>query len=188
MDYFLFRLLNQLAGRWLWLDSLAIFLASYCEYILVSLFLIWLLWRFLFQKPERKKTIQWFFLAVISVTFSRLIITELIRFFYYRPRPFVAEQVYQLLEHSATGSFPSGHAAFFFALSTIIYLVNKKVGLLFFVASFLICLARIFVGLHYPLDIAAGLLIGIFSGWIVKKIIDSRTCSRGPKAHRQNFF
>lgn len=174
MDYFLFNFFNQLAGQWLWLDVVAIFLAKYLSYVLVFGFLLWLLWKFIFQKSERKKTVQLFFWAVFSVILSRLIITELIRFFYYRPRPFISEQIYQLLEHFPTGSFPSGHAAFFFALSAVIYFYNKKAGLVFFMASFFIVLSRIFVGLHYPLDILGGIIIGIFSAWAIGGLFKKR--------------
>ena len=75
-----------------------------------------------------------------------------------------------LLSHEATSSFPSGHAAFYFALSTIIYFYNKKAGLLFLFASFLISISRVFVGIHWPFDIFAGAIVGIFSGWIILKI------------------
>jgi undecaprenyl-diphosphatase len=81
------------------------------------------------------------------------------------------------LSHSVSSSFPSGHAAFFFALSTVLLLYNKKfyprpkfwwgAGLFFFLASFLISIARVFVGIHWPSDILAGAAIGIFSGWLI---------------------
>jgi len=131
--------------------------------------LAWLSWDFLFKKERYLKTIKIVVLSLGAALFSRLIIVEIIRWFYFRPRPFIALQVHQLLEHSASSSFPSGHAAFFFALSAVIYFYNKKAGLLFFAASFLIGLARIFVGIHYPLDILAGALIGIFFGWLANK-------------------
>ncbi len=145
-------------------------MAKYLGYLLVGILLTWLIWDFLFRKERYQKTIKIISLSLGAALFSRLIITELIRWLYYRPRPFVSNQVNQLISHSASGSFPSGHGAFFFALSTVIYFYNKKAGLLFFLASFLIGLARIFVGLHYPSDILAGALIGIFFCWLGNKL------------------
>ena len=167
MDAYLFHFLNQWAGQWLCLDALAVFLAKYLGYFLVCLLLAWLSWDFLFRKERYLKTIKVISLSLGAAVFSRLIIVEIIRWLYFRPRPFVALQVHQLLEHSASSSFPSGHAAFFFALSAVIYLHNKKTGWAFFAASFLIVLARVFVGIHYPLDILAGALTGIFFGWLI---------------------
>ena len=68
-------------------------------------------------------------------------------------------------------AFPSGHAAFFFALSTVVYFYNKKAGIGFFVASFLISISRVFGGVHWPTDILAGVLVGIFSAWFILKIL-----------------
>jgi len=170
MDFYLFNFLNQWAGQWLCLDGLAIFLAKYLGYFLVLLLIAWLIWDFFFKKERYKRTTKVISLSLGAALFSRLVITELIRWLYYRPRPFVISQVNQLISHSPSGSFPSGHAAFFFALATVIFLNNKKAGFLFFSASFLIGLARIFVGLHYPSDILAGALIGIFFGWLTNKL------------------
>jgi len=169
MDVYLFHFLNQWAGQWLCLDASAVFLAKYLGYLLVCFLLAWLTWDFLFRKEKWQRTIKIIGLSLGAALFSRFIVVEIIRWFYFRPRPFVDEQVNQLLEHSASSSFPSGHAAFFFALSMVIYLYNKKAGWAFFAASFLIVLARVFVGIHYPLDILAGALIGIFFGWLANK-------------------
>jgi len=52
----------------------------------------------------------------------------------------------------------------------VLFLYNKKFGYIFFIAAFLISLARVFGGIHYPLDILAGAIVGIFSGWLVERI------------------
>ena len=110
-----------------------------------------------------------FFQALVSAAFARVVIVALIRWIWPRPRPFIENNVNLLLTHNSS-AFPSGHAAFFFALSTVIYFYNKKFGILFFLASFLICISRVFVGIHWPLDILAGAVVGIFSGWLIHKI------------------
>ena len=112
--------------------------------------------------------------AILAGIVSRLFFTELIRWILPKSRPFIENDVNLLLIRDATSSFPSGHAAFYFALATVIYFYNKKAGLLFFLASFLIVLSRVFVGIHWPLDILAGALVGIFSGWLVIKWVKSK--------------
>ena len=99
-------------------------------------------------------------IAVVSTLIARYAVTELVRLAYHRPRPFSALSVQQLLTNDAW-SFPSGHAAFFFALATVAYLYNKKWGIAFLIAAILIGLARIAAGIHYPSDILGGALIGI---------------------------
>jgi len=162
MDLYSFNLLNQFAGRWFWLDSLGIFFAKYFEYVLIFCLLLFLLVKF-------KKYWKMVFQALLSAFLARFVIVELIRWLWQRPRPFIENNVNLLLTHNSA-SFPSGHAAFYFALSTIVFLYNKKAGVLFYIASFLICLARVFTGLHWPTDILAGAVIGIIFGWLVNKI------------------
>lgn len=162
MDLYLFQQINQFAGRWLWLDALGIYFAEYFGYALILSLL-------LFPAVRFRKYFKMIVEAIISAILARFVIVELIRWIWQRPRPFVQNNVNLLLTHNAS-AFPSGHAAFFFALSTIVYLYNKKAGILFFIASFLICLARVFAGIHWPLDILAGAVVGIFSGYLIHKI------------------
>lgn len=69
----------------------------------------------------------------------------------------------RILKSPTDYSFFSGHAASSFAITLLWYLfVRKKVkwAVIFFVWPTLFSLSRIFVGVHYPLDIIAGSLIG----------------------------
>jgi len=165
MDNLIFQQINNLALKNLYLDELAIFCASFLGYILIGILFILLIRNF---KKYYKIVVQ----AFISGIFARFIIIEIIRFIWYRPRPFITEPVNLLLHHNFSASFPSGHATFFFALSTLIYLYNKKTGLLFLVASFLISISRVFCGIHWPADILAGASVGILSALIIKKIFE----------------
>ena len=82
----------------------------------------------------------------------------LIRIFHYNPRPFVLGLGHQLIEHDATTSFPSFHATFLFSLALPL-LAQKNTrctALLILLLGFGIAWARIFVGVHYPLDMAGG--------------------------------
>ena len=96
---------------------------------------------------------------------------EVIRFFYDSSRPFITLVFKPLIDLEISNSFPSGHASVFFALATAVFLFNKKWGYCFFVGAILIGLARIFVGVHWPLDIAGGLAVGILSVLLVWKFL-----------------
>lgn len=194
-DFYIFQQINQFAGKNIWLDALMVFCAKYLEY-----FLIFFLFLFLFsfslrktsdvsgtrdeRKPEvkRLKNLKKYWLmvvvAVLAGGFSRLVVVNIIRWLWFRPRPFVAldaNSVNLIFQHPNIASFPSGHAAFYFALSAVIYFYNKKAGKLFFFISFLISFARVFSGIHWPLDILVGAIIGTFFGWLAIKIF-SHSC------------
>ncbi len=167
IDFYIFQQINQFAGRWIWLDNIGIFFAKYFEYFLIILIFLILL----FYKKAGWKLIFQSFLAAILARFG---IVELIRYFFPRTRPFVENHVNLLLNKINESSFPSGHAAFYFALSTVIYSYNKRAGIFFFIASFLISISRVFVGVHWPLDIIAGALVGVFSGWLILKLTKTK--------------
>ena len=156
MNEILFVKINMLAGQNIWLDRFMIFSAEYLGYFLILLLLVPLMIP-LFIKNSRisnglknlilKHTYygKMIFVAFISAVVARFVFVEIIRFFYYSPRPFlVLSDVNQLINHETTSSFPSGHAAFYFALAAGVYLYNKKLGKIYFVATALIAFARIF--------------------------------------------
>jgi len=119
LDFFLFEQINNWANRFEFLDTLGIFFAKYSEYLIIIFLLI------LLCKSFKK---NWLLVsgALVSGIFARFVITGIIRFFFYSPRPFVFSSVNLLLEHSPTSSFPSGHAAFYFAISFFILVWFKK--------------------------------------------------------------
>ena len=159
MNYIIFQSINNLAGKCSILDYFGIFLAEYLPYILILLTLIILF--------KNKKAIIFAFSAGVLAR----IFTELIRWFYNSPRPFVENEVNRLVSHEATNSFPSGHTSFFFALSYVVYRYNKKAGLWFFAGSTLMSISRVFVGIHWPYDVLCGAILGITCGWLILKII-----------------
>ncbi len=164
IDSGLFYLINGFTGRYLWLDMFGIFLAQYLAYLLAGVLIV-----FLFK--DWKKYWQMVFEAGAAALFGRYVIVEIIRFLHDRTRPFVYEKTHILLTHSASSAFPSGHATAFFAISTIVYLYNKKAGIIFFIASFLMGIGRIFTGLHWPLDILGGIVVGVLSGILIHKML-----------------
>lgn len=163
LDFYLFGRINNFAGKHLWLDTIGIFFAQYFEYILIFFLILFLLKDF---KKYLPTVIQAFFGAVLA----KEIFVDIIRQILPKPRPFVENNIYLLIDHTITPTFPSAHAAFYFAIATIIYLYNKKAGLLFLLGAFLISIARVFSGVHWPLDIIAGALVGIFSGLVVNRV------------------
>lgn len=159
LDILIFQQINGLVGRWTGLDTSGVFFAEYFQYVLVII-LVWLF----------RKNIRVIFWSLASAVLARFGIAELIRLFWSRPRPFIENNVNLLVEMAPKPSFPSGHASACFALSFVVYHYNKKAGIFFFIASFLVSIARVFVGVHWPTDILGGAAVGILVGWIIIKI------------------
>lgn len=155
-DLSVFQFLNNFAGRYPWLDGIIVFFAVYLGYLLI-LPLAYLAWR---RREQAREIIA---TAVLAALLSRGVITEIIRYLHHKQRPFAVLDVHQIIDHSSGSAFPSGHAAFFFALAAAVFVYDKRYGVWFFVAASLISIARVMGGIHWPLDILAGAVVGIFS-------------------------
>ncbi|MEK7076563.1 MAG: phosphatase PAP2 family protein [Patescibacteria group bacterium] len=149
-----FRFINDLAGHNVWLDRFMVFAADKMGYLLVVAVLI-VFWK----KDYFKRAV---FVSLGSAIVARFAFVSIFRYLIYSPRPFlVLENVNQLMNHEFESSFPSGHASFYFALAMGVYFYNKRAGYIFLVLAGLMGLARIFIGVHWPLDILAGAGLGI---------------------------
>ncbi|OHA19409.1 MAG: hypothetical protein A2670_01850 [Candidatus Taylorbacteria bacterium RIFCSPHIGHO2_01_FULL_48_38] len=167
MDAQLFHLLNNFARQSRAFDAIVIFLAEYLPYAIVIAFFALLF----YSGYTKREKIKIFWTTALATIVARYGITELIRLFYHRPRPFVAYDTPALFAEGSW-SFPSGHATFFFALATAVYLYNKKWGVWFFLAAIIISISRVIAGVHYPSDILGGAFIGISVAYTVKKLIE----------------
>jgi undecaprenyl-diphosphatase len=169
-DYQIFKAVNDLAGRWVPLDWFGIFCAKY----LIFVIFLFVVLPIIFYKSKKEKMERFVFAirVFLSGIFAYVLKLAMV-LFYNRPRPFATHDVVQLVNRSADGSFPSSHAAVAFAVAFLVFLHNKKYGVAFIFLAFLVGLGRIYVGVHYPLDIMGGILVGGLSALVVEKISKS---------------
>ena len=127
-------------------------------------------------------------IAILVLTFaagaSDAICAQIIKPWIGRIRPsheFI-EFINLLVAKGGKWSFPSNHAANSFAFATVLsYFFDHKKSILFTTAS-IIAFSRVYVGVHYPLDIIFGGIIGYILSWIVLSIwviIKMRELKRG---------
>jgi len=161
MNQALFLWIHNFSGRSAFWDYLGIFIAQWMQYVMVLAFLV-----LVFAQPTLRRRLYLFAEAALAIMLSRGIIATTIHFFYNHPRPF---EVYGFapLVGASGASFPSGHATWFFALAMTIWFANRKWGWWFFILATLMGIARIYAGVHWPLDILGGAAIGIASAWFV---------------------
>jgi len=113
---------------------------------------------------DKKIAQKLFFVTAFSMG-----VNGIIKNFVKMPRPFADGKVSSVREHTATGySFPSGHTQNFATWSTLISLNVKKVSLwlVTIVLIFLVAFSRMFLGVHYPMDVVAGALLGVVFAFI----------------------
>ena len=171
-DERLFEWINGAVGRWAALDNVMKLLASDFFLPVVMALAAFSLW-FAGRSLEERVANQWGFLyATVGAGFANL----LIRLFNQqldRPRPFVTLEDVEVLFYRPTDpSFPANAAAFGFAMAAGVWLVNRRLGMVVGVGALLFAGARVYAGMHYPLDIVSGALLGIVTTWVFSKALD----------------
>jgi len=126
----------------------------------------WLWWRY---ESERDRAIAAFMSSILAVIVARIIAS----LFAFRVRPlfdaalqfrapFEGAHVYEGTDLIGWSSFPSDHAVLFVGLAAGVFFISRRLGMLSgLYAVMVVCLPRVYMGVHYPTDILAGGTIGI---------------------------
>nr|WP_299169616.1 phosphatase PAP2 family protein [uncultured Allomuricauda sp.] len=123
-----------------------------------------------------KKEAFYKLMTIFGLVFFIIIVTHLTKTWVGRLRPNNAEEIntlIRILKSPTDYSFFSGHAASSFSITVLVFLfLRKKVRwlVLFFIWPLLFAISRIYVGVHYPLDIIVGALVGILTGLLFYKL------------------
>lgn len=166
-DFKLFYFINGLAKRWRFLDYFGIFCAVYLIWLIaaVVLFFFW----HISQEISRLK----YLFSLLASSAIAYLINLLIGLAFVRTRPFGGiDGVHQLITTSFLHkSFPSSHATIAFALAFTVFWFNKTWGIPLLVAAFLVGWGRVYVGVHYPLDVAVGAVLGGAVSYIIYRLM-----------------
>lgn len=105
--------------------------------------------------------------VALSLIFSGIIVQILKRVFT-RNRPYwILDNLNTFGIDLSDYSFPSGHSAASFSVAVILGLNMPKFAIVIIIIASLIAISRIYLAVHYPTDVAAGIIIGIISSLIV---------------------
>lgn len=177
MDSFIFFVLHNLTGQNNFFDGLIIFISEiFANLVILGTFLFLIFHHNLKFKNSRLKDNLYkiketFFSFVIGA--SAYISSVVLKGIFGKLRPFEQYQNVNNLFLETTPSFPSSHAAFYMALAFSVYFIHKKVGFILIVCALLIGTARVMAGVHYPVDILGGYVLGIiiaiFFNYLFKK-------------------
>lgn len=118
-------------------------------------------------------------LALFALILSSVIV-GILKYSIAEPRPYVTLAHVKVLAHDTLGnytSFPSEHASGSFAFAVVVglkYKINFLKGLrliyILLAIAVIVAFSRIYVGVHYPLDVLVGAIIGIICAIIVLKL------------------
>lgn len=156
----------NLSGKNQLLDQFMIFGAKYLVFIIIFLIII-----LAFRGGVKEKKVVLITLLSLGFAFT---LNKVISVFFFVQRPFVTEQIKPLIDHVADASFPSSHTTFVFVIALSYLFYKSKYALILIIAAFWVAFARVYVGVHYPLDIIGGILVSLLSvtlSWQIKKFI-----------------
>jgi tRNA U34 2-thiouridine synthase MnmA/TrmU len=160
LDQVVFEKLNQFVEKNKIIDNLTVFFGHYSGFILAGILLYLLFTDYAHNYDMVAK-------AMTAGILSRFIFAVFIHKFFPKKRPFIENPVKLLLHPKFTSSFPSGHASFFFAVSMVVYFFNPMLGKIFFLISSLMGVSRVIGGVHWPVDVVFGAILGTFCGWLI---------------------
>ena len=169
LDVELFIFLNSLGS--VTYDGMWLFITKQSNWIPLFLLLLYVI----YKKLGAKQTLYLLLVVALLVTFTDQM-TNLFKNGFQRLRPCNNTEInsfIRVVQVRNSFSFFSGHAANSIAVATLIYFTLRsyfKFFSLLFLWPLVFAYSRIYLGLHYPIDIMAGYLFGFVSGFLMFKV------------------
>lgn len=157
LNLYLFSLFNAQAGLHGWPLSAALFAAE--RLILLVPMMLLLLW-IGGDSLQRQAAVR----AALA-TAGALAANAVIGLLWFHPRPFVAGVGHTFMHHAPDSSFPSDHATIMFTVSLVLAFSQsanaRRIGTLLLPVSIVVAWSRVFLGVHYPVDMIGALFVAL---------------------------
>ena len=120
-------------------------------------------------KKTRKTGFSVALALIIGLIIGNLILKNLVG----RIRPYdLNADVELLVSRLSDYSFPSGHTLTSFETASVLMIRDKKLGIPSLILATLIAFSRLYLYVHYPTDVLAGIILGVLIGFISCKAVD----------------
>jgi undecaprenyl-diphosphatase len=193
VDLWLVHLINGCSGYWV-LDWSATFADR--NTLAKGGLIIAAYWGMWFVSESRQSTREKIIFALAGALASIVVARALASAFPFRLRPLYRTDIGYLSPHLPSfahpvefegwSSFPSDHAALFFALAIGLWRCSRMVGSIALVfVTLWICLVRVYLGIHFPSDIVAGAAIGIGCAFISGRMANRRITAQVLRIEQQ---
>ncbi|WP_281167944.1 undecaprenyl-diphosphatase [Paenibacillus assamensis] len=171
VNHSLFRWINDLGKEFPFLNPAFVFIA---EYMVVLLALTVLVYWFTRDKDNRMM------ILCASIAFiCAFAIGKISGVFHSNYQPFYElNDVNTLVHKEKDNSFPSDHTMLFFTYCFTFWLFKRGWSMLWVWLAVLVGISRIWVGVHYPLDVFTGIWISLASATFIYVIVPKRSVTQ----------
>ncbi|WP_314048789.1 phosphatase PAP2 family protein [Peptostreptococcus stomatis] len=122
-----------------------------------------------------KKTRKIGFVMIIALILNGIICNIILKPMLARIRPFDVNTAIKLLINKPRDfSFPSGHTSASFTAASVLFFRKSKLFVPSLILAFLISFSRLYLYVHYPSDVLAGLVLGVLCGYIGHRAVASK--------------
>lgn len=167
-DTALFNLINGLATQAPLLDSVMRLLVN--DYLIPTcLCLITAgLWFSGGSREDRANNQRLAVRIIVALLVANMLV-KLCNLVYFRPRPFSVQAVNLLFYRPSDSSLPGNPAAVAFTFAAVAWQGHRWLGVVLGVLAGLFGFARVYCGVHYPLDVVTGGMVAALSAYVVGK-------------------
>lgn len=153
MNLYLFNIIHSLSSN-NFINYFSIFLSYIFVYSLPLVIIVWIVYR-----HERK---MFAFSLLFLSSFFTWFVSEFIKIATNITRPVVSNPI---ITESGL-SFPSHHSAITMALAIAVYSLDRRFGMFLIIISILIGISRVVLGVHFPVDVLVGWILGAIISFI----------------------